>query len=719
VIQFRRTATRDLELAGHRIAEDDRVIINYASANRDETVFADPDRFDIARNPNPHISFGDGTHYCLGANLARLQVRVLLTELFTRLPDIQVSGPPRHMQSSFMNGIKHLPVQFTPSPRLGPLVVAGAHLTSAPETGERAPVVAEQPPGHGTRMLILYGSNFGTAEDVATDLADAARRRGFNSRTAPLDDAVDNLPTDGLVLITTATYNGTPPDNAIRFAEWITQKDPDLTGVRFSVFGCGNHEWESTFQDFPRLVDRRLAELGATRLHPRGDGDVAADFDGDLQNWDTALWPSIAEALGIDLGSEVGGSTPRLHVEFLPADRPSPFVHTLGAQPMRVLATRELTRPHGGVEVRPVRHLELQLPKGVTYAAGDHLGIIPHNRPGLVVRVTQRFGLDPGAWIRLDGASSFLPLGERVTVHQMLSDYVELQGVAGRRDVERLLEYTEFPWSRAQLERLLDGETYRQEILGRRLSVLDLLDMHPTCRLPFGIFLELLSPLSPRYYSISSSPRVESSSCSITVGALIGDSRSGRGTFYGTCSNYLFEQDADRVVHGFVRDTGSSFRLPADPATPVLLIGSGTGLAPFRGFLQERAAQKDAGLALGPGLLVFGFRHPQSDQLYGEELDQLASSADVRLAYAYSRVPGLPRVYVQDRLRQIGEQVLGLLDRGAVVYICGATSMAEGVRTALVEMRAEVRGDAPDVAEAWLRQLAADQRLRVDVWANG
>jgi cytochrome P450 / NADPH-cytochrome P450 reductase len=131
VIQFRRTATHDLDFAGHRIAEDDRVIINYASANRDETVFEQPDRFDITRDPNPHISFGYGTHFCLGANLTRLQVRVLLTELFTRLPDIEVDGEPSHLQSSFMNGIKHLPVSFTPTDKLGPNTVPGAEESPA------------------------------------------------------------------------------------------------------------------------------------------------------------------------------------------------------------------------------------------------------------------------------------------------------------------------------------------------------------------------------------------------------------------------------------------------------------------------------------------------------------------------------------------------------------------------------------------------------------
>jgi len=721
VIQFRRTATRDLVLAGQSIAEDDRVIINYASANRDESVFADPERFDITRDPNPHISFGDGTHYCLGANLARLQVHTVLTELFTRLPDIEMSGEASHMQSSFMNGIKHLPVRFTPAPRLGPVVVAGAELGSTCEAGDAQPEVGSGNQ-HGTPMLVLFGSNFGTAEDVADDLATAGRLRGFDVRTAALDDAVDNLPTEGVVLITTATYNGTPPDNARRFAQWITTAAPDLSGVRFSVFGCGNHEWAGTFQDFPRLVDDRMVELGATRLHARGEGDVGEDFDGDLQTWDTALWPTLAEALDVDLGAVAGTNGPRIRLHFLPDDRPSPFVQSLDARPMRILEVRELTRPDGPVATRPVHHIELELPPDVSYEAGDHLGVIPHNSAALVARVAGRFSLDPDAWVRLEadsGVSSFLPLGERVTVRHLLSDYVELQGVAGRRDIARLLDYTEYPWSRERLQGLLEGDTYREQVLGGRLSVLDLLEQHPTSRLPFEVFLELLSPLSPRYYSISSSPRVQQKACSITVGSLVGEARSGNGTFHGTCSNYLIEQQADRVVHAFVRDTSSFFRLPEDPSIPVLMIASGTGLAPFRGFLQERAAAKATGVQLASGLLLFGCRHPQSDELYLGELEELAAAADVQLACAYSRIPELPRVYVQDRMRQLSEQVMNLVDQGAVAYVCGGAAMADGVRTALVELRHELRGEDLDEAETWMQWLATEKRWLVDVWASG
>ena len=764
VIQFRRTATRDLVLGGQQIAEDDKVIINYASANRDETVFADPDRFDIKRDPNPHISFGDGTHYCLGANLARLQTRVLLTELFERLPDIEVSGEPTRMQSSFMNGIRHLPVEFTPERRQAPRPTAiltpgptppagcpagtgtpapgptppagcpaatGTPATETPTTGTpgtETPAVVDAAAAeassraHGTPLLILFGSNFGTAEDVALDLAEAGRERGFEVSVASLDEAVDLLPTAGAVLVTTATYNGTPPDNAVDFAQWIGEKTPDLSGVRFAVFGCGNHEWAATFQDFPRFVDDRLHAFGASRFHWRGEGDAAEDFDGALAAWEQELWPRLAEEFGLNLAADAPAlSEPDLQIEFLPADRPSPFVRSLGAQPMRVLDTRLLTRAQNTVDVRPVRHIDLELPMDVTYQAGDHLGVIPHNSSALVDRVTKRFGLDPESWIRLTATNrpSFLPVGERLTVGQLLTDYVELQDLASRRDIERLLQHTEYPWSRERLEKLLDTQTYRAEVLDRRLSVMDLLEEHPTSRLPFTAFLELLRPLAPRYYSIASSPAVQPSACSITVGALAAPARSGHGTFAGTSSNYLFEQGTDRVIHAFVRDTASPFRLPADPSTPLLMIASGTGIAPFRGFLQERAAARAAGTVLGPALLVYGCRHPQSDLLYGNELEELAMAAGTDLAYAYSRVEGLPRIYVQDRLTQLGAKALDLIDQGGAAYICGANAMADGVRASMLELRSALRGDSPEDAQSWLSTLAEEGRWLVDVWASG
>ncbi|HEY3259959.1 MAG TPA: cytochrome P450 [Pseudonocardiaceae bacterium] len=728
VIQFRRTATRELELAGQHIAENDKVEINYASANRDETVFGDPDRFDITRDPNPHLSFGDGTHFCLGANLARLQARTLLAELFTRLPDIQASGPPTRLRSSFMNGINHLPAEFTPVPRASRPAVAPGFTAPEPKTAAVLPPSRERP-FHGTPLLVLYGSNFGTAEDVAQQIADEGTRRGFSTRLAALDDHVDDLPREGAVAIATATYNGTPPDNAVKFTRWLTENEPDLTGVSYTVFGCGNREWADTFQHLPIFIDERMAALGARRLHDRGAGDAADDFDGQFERWDTQLWPAVGEALGVDVGEQVAATTaPRYRVEFVPGNRQSPFVAAFDARPMPVLISRELTSRLDGVTGHPVRHIELALPDDVHYEAGDHLGVIPHNGDALVERVTRRFGLDPAAhlWLHAaadDGQESFLPVGERITVRRLLSDYVELQEVASRRDIQTLLDHTEYPWTRDELAALLnpadDGRAYREQVLARRRSVLDLLEEHPTCQLPFAIFLQLLGPLAPRYYSISSSSRVDPRRCSITVGALTDRARSGRGDFEGVCSNYLCRQGTQQIVYGFVRDTASSFRLPTDPTRPLIMIGAGTGIAPYRGFLAERAAHAAAGTILGPALLLFGCRHPQADLLYGDELTELATAAQTQLACAFSRVPGLSRVYVQDRLRQLGDTVWPLLNDNALVYVCGSTHMSEGVRDALRDLHRERTGSDQAAADHWIAALNADGRYLVDVWASG
>ena len=349
--------------------------------------------------------------------------------------------------------------------------------------------------------------------------------------------------------------------------------------------------------------------------------------------------------------------------------------------------------------MRPVRHIELELPKGVSYEAGDHLGVIPHNSAALVARVTRRFDLDPDAWIRLDAdeaahrscrSASGSPSR---TCSATTSNCRAWRAGATSRRCSR---YTEYPWSRAELERLLDRDTYRSEILQRRLSVLDLLEAAPD--LPTAVRGRssiCWSPLAPRYYSISSSSRVQPDACSITVGALVGEARSGTGTFQGTCSNYLLRagrrSGGARLRPGHVEFVPAPERSEHTGADDRL----GHGMAPFRGFLQERMALKQTGTRLGPGLLVFGCRHPQSDHLYGDELAQLAAPRTSSSPAPTPGCPALPRVYVQDRLRQMGEQVMGLLDDGAVGYVCGATAMADGVRDALIELRTELRGAGP------------------------
>jgi cytochrome P450/NADPH-cytochrome P450 reductase len=194
--------------------------------------------------------------------------------------------------------------------------------------------------------------------------------------------------------------------------------------------------------------------------------------------------------------------------------------------------------------------------------------------------------------------------------------------------------------------------------------------------------------------------------------------RSGRGDYEGVCSNYVARQDESNVLYAFIKDTHSSFRLPADPMTPVIMVGPGTGLAPFRGFLQERAAQKASGLALGPSMTFFGCRHAEQDYIYRDELESFAAQGVTELHVAFSRM-GSTKVYVQDLLREHADRVWSLLGQGAVIYVCGdASKMEPDVKRALVDIAAS-RGRMSAVeAEQFVSDLSRDNRYRVDVWAS-
>jgi cytochrome P450/NADPH-cytochrome P450 reductase len=249
--------------------------------------------------------------------------------------------------------------------------------------------------------------------------------------------------------------------------------------------------------------------------------------------------------------------------------------------------------------------------------------------------------------------------------------------------------------------------------------VFDLLEEHPACELPFHVYLEMLSPLAPRYYSISSSPSGDPARCSVTVAVVEAPASSGRGVYKGICSNYLATRRAGETIHATVRETKAGFRLPHDASVPIIMIGPGTGLAPFRGFLQERAALKARGARLGPAMLFFGCRHPDQDFLYAEELKAFAAAGVTELYTAFSRAEG-PKTYVQNLIAAEGERVWSLIENGAIIYVCGdGGKMEPDVKATLVSIYRERAGVAADAAQRWIDDLGAKSRYVLDVWAGG
>ena len=716
------------------------ITILVTALHRDTSVWGpNPDAFnpenfsreaEAARPVNAWKPFGNGQRACIGRGFAMHEAALAIGMVLQRFKLIDVHRYQMHLKETLT--IKPEGFKIKVRPRTDQERGAFAGPASAPSatTGAAVPR-ARTRPSHNTPLLVLYGSNLGTAEDMATRVADLADVNGFATRLAPLDEFVGKLPKEGGVLIFCASYNGAPPDNATQFVKWLRDgmaKDA-LKGVNYAVFGCGNSDWAATYQSIPRLIDDQMAAHGAKSVYARGEGDARSDLDGQFDGWFAKLSEAAVKAFGLaSTFSRSADDEPLYTIEPMAPSAVSSIAALGGALAMKVLANNELQNREGvHASDRSTRHVEVELPAGVIYRVGDHLSVVPRNDPTLVDAVSRRFGFSPADQIRLrvpEGRRAQLPVGEAIAVGRLLTDFVELQQVATRKQIQIMSEQTRCPVTKPKLQAYVgedaaSAERYRNEILAKRKSVFDLLEEYPACELPFHSYLEMLSLLAPRYYSISSSPAGEANRCSVTVGVVEGPSSSGRGVYRGVCSNYLAGRRAGETVHATVRETKAGFRLPDDASVPIIMIGPGTGLAPFRGFLQERAARKAKGASLGPAMLFFGCRHPEQDFLYADELKTFAQDGVTELYTAFSRAGG-EKTYVQHLVAAEKDKVWKLIEQGAIVFVCGdGGKMEPDVKAALVSIYRERSGADADAAARWIEEMGAKNRYVLDVWAGG
>jgi cytochrome P450/NADPH-cytochrome P450 reductase len=682
-----------------------------------------PERFEGLASLPPHAykPFGSGQRACIGQQFALHEATLALGMVLRQFELIDHTNYQLKVHETLTRKPEGFTVRIRP--RREPLGVSVAAAPTAQTTLELdlAAVAAGRPaPAAGTPLLVLYGSNLGTAEGIARDLADAARFQGFVAELAPLDERIGKLPTQGAVFIVTASYNGTPPDNARGFVNWLEAARPgELAGVRYAVFGCGDRNWASTYQRIPRQIDEQFAAKGATRLAERGEGDASEDFEAQLSQWRGQLWPRVTSALGLALNEQVERERGSLSVEFVGGPVAIPLVATYGALSATIAENRELQGAGSG---RSTRHLEVALPEGAAYREGDHLGVLARNPAPLVERALRRFGLSGTEHLVLSGSGlsdAHLPLERPIAIRDLLGLCVELQEPATRAQLHALIAHTTCPPHRRELEALVQEEVYRGEVLAKRVSMLDLLEQYPACELPFERLLELLPPLKPRYYSISSSPLTQPDRACITVGVVRGPAHSGRGEYLGVASNFLAERQPGEEIVMFIRNPQSGFELPEDPATPMIMVGPGTGVAPFRGFLQARRAQQAAGHTLGPAHLYFGCRHPDHDYLYRDELESAERDGLVTLHTAFSRIANQPVTYVQDLIRQEAAELIDLLEGGARLYVCGdGRRMAPAVEATFRAAYENARGVSEPAAQAWLDGLLAERRYTKDVWTG-
>jgi cytochrome P450 / NADPH-cytochrome P450 reductase len=715
------------------------ITILVAALHRDPGVWGpNPDAFNPenfsreaeAKRPiNAWKPFGNGQRACIGRGFAMHEAALAIGMILQRFKLVDVHRYQMHLKETLTMKPEGFKIKVRPRSDAERGAFAGAKAVATAASGGAA--APRKRPAHNTPLLVLYGSNLGTAEELATRVADLAEVNGFATRLGTLDDFAGELPKEGGVIIFCASYNGAPPDNATQFVKWLRDgmaKDA-LAGVNYAVFGCGNSDWAATYQSIPRLIDEQLAGFGARSLHARGEGDARSDLDGQFDRWFAAAAPAAVRAFGLDSKfSRSADDAPLYQIEPLAPTAVSAIAALGGTAPMKIAVNNELQNREGpSASDRSTRHIEVELPAGQSYRVGDHLSVVPRNDPALVDAVARRFGFLAADLIRLqvaEGRRAQLPVGDAVSVGRLLSDFVELQQVATRKQIQIMSEHTRCPVTKPKLLALVgedaaSTERYRAEILDKRKSVFDLLEEYPACELPFHVYLEMLSLLAPRYYSISSSPSGDSARCSITVGVVGGPAASGRGTYKGVCSNYLSGRRPGETVHATVRETKAGFRLPDDNAVPVIMVGPGTGLAPFRGFLWERAARKAKGATLGPAMLFFGCRHPDQDFLYADELKRFAGDGITELFTAFSRADG-QKTYVQHLIAQEKDKVWPLIDQGAVIFVCGDGSRMEpDVKAALVAIYRGRTGADADAGARWIDEMGTKNRYVLDVWAGG
>ncbi|BCX89124.1 sulfite reductase (NADPH) flavoprotein alpha-component [Methylomarinovum tepidoasis] len=535
-------------------------------------------------------------------------------------------------------------------------------------------------------LVILYGSQTGNAEGVAEQLFHLAERWQLPVR---LIDMAELEPKElarfqYLFVLTSTQGEGEPPLNAQnlhRYLKELSEKShekPLLPHLHYAVFGLGDSSY-TYFCQCGKDFDAFLEKLGGERVLPRVDADV--DYEEPAAEW-------LAKV--IEIYRKLSG-----HEGVEPPPEKAPAESGYGKQrpyPAPVLVNRNLNGPGSAKETR---HIEFSLEgSGLSYEPGDVLGVYPTNPPAYVEDLLRVLGWSGYEEVELSG--------ERLSLREAFFSRLDITSLT-RPLLEKYAEA-----SGAELQPLLaDAKALEDYLWGRQL--IDLVEDYPP-KLDPQAFVALLRKLPPRLYSISSSPRMHPGQVHLTVGVVRYHSH-GRDR-EGICSNYLARRRPGETALAFVQ-VNDHFRLPQDGSADVIMVGSGTGIAPFRAFLEEREASG----AAGRNWLFFGDQHQATDFLYAEELeDKRKRGVLTRLSLAFSRDQER-RIYVQHRMQEEAVELYAWLEGGAYFYVCGdASRMAKDVHCTLVEILMGQGGLSEEKAEAYLKTMEQEGRYQRDVY---
>ncbi|KAL2175637.1 uncharacterized protein P884DRAFT_247191 [Thermothelomyces heterothallicus CBS 202.75] len=631
----------------------------------------------------------------------------------------------------------------------------------------------------GKNCIIFYGSQTGTAEDYASRLAKEGKSRfGLETMVADLEDYdfdnLDAIPSDKVVMFVLATYGeGEPTDNAVDFTEFITAEnpsfsldnDPPLGNLNYVAFGLGNNTYEH-YNSMVRTINKALQRLGAHRIGEAGEGDDGAGtMEEDFLAWKEPMWKALAEKMGLEereaVYEPIFGITER---EGLTRDSPEVYLgepnkmHLDGTPkgPFNAhnpyIAPIEKSYELFNVKDRNCLHMEIDISgSNLSYQTGDHIAVWPTNAGEEVDRFLDIFGLAEKRHnvisVKALEPTAKVPFPTPTTYDAIARYHMEICAPISRQFLATLAAFAPDDESKAEMTKLgNDKDYFHSKVNAHYLNIARLLAIvskgKKWTNVPFSALIEGITKLQPRYYSISSSSLEQPKKISITA-VVESQELPGRGDpFRGVATNYLLalkeKQNGDPNpnpfgltyeitgprnrydgIHVPVHVRHSNFKLPSDPTKPIIMVGPGTGVAPFRGFVRERRKMVENGHDVGKTILFFGCRRSTEDFMYEKEWEEAKQvlGDKFEIVTAFSR-EGPKKVYVQHRLKERAKEVNELLQQKAYFYVCGdAANMAREVNAALTQILSAERGIPEARGEEIVKQMRQANQYQEDVWS--
>ncbi|KAJ3321561.1 hypothetical protein HDV06_004097 [Boothiomyces sp. JEL0866] len=708
-----------------------------------------PDRWlpeeESKRSPFSWLPFSIGARGCIGRQFAMLEAKIVLATI-VRYYHFLIPGAEnvKPLTTSAIRKATPFNIKFfhrevgTAPPKMEDLKETGSTPSLSPtKIGAVSKSVGKRVP-----VSVLFGSNTGTSMDYAEQVSNIYKDMGFTVLTKPLNDwapvkqgAYEPLPGQDLirelVVIVTATYNGNPPENAELFDKFMnkmTLAKSSLSGIGYSVFGCGNSEWR-TYQAFPMKINNVFEELGAYKINPRGEANAkVGDMDTSFEYWVAALWTMTVTKFGLQVEQ-----VPRTTEDVTYDDAKVECVETseqaknylVKARNAKVLSTTEEQDPRA--TGRSTKNILLSLPEGQSYLPGDHLEVYPIQDPSIVRDFAAITGID------LDRAFEIKEFSNRVssrsllasvkgpfTFRALLSAAADLTSPPTRTILKVFGDALQKDPATEELGKKFvemsapDGKQAFSEFLKEHRTIFDFFKHYGqhAKKLELKDWLACIQIVQPRRYSISTSPKQGN-----VVGVLIAEhvDEINKKKYYGLASHYMCNLKVNDQVSIHVKSCKDTFRLPENSSIPVIMIGAGTGLAPFLGFLEDRKLNNLKSISMGGNAtthLIFGCRN-EGDTLLQKQMNKYVNEGILDGYHlALSRPATGSKKYVQDIIWDQKDLFYDLVkNKSAKIYVCGSGTMSKGVKESF-ERTFEHFKDG----KTYFENVVKESRFSEDTW---